>query len=74
MGLSTEFIIHFPPLMENIIVCYKCNYLGHKARNCRYMNEDASMPNVPMPTTVWIRKEIPNNEHCQISLTIEECK
>jgi len=44
-------------LMDKNIVCYKCNYLGHKARDCRYMNED-----VPMPTTVWRRKEIPNNE------------
>jgi hypothetical protein len=54
----------FSPLMDKNIVCYKCNYLGHKARDCRYMNEDAPMPNVPMPTTVWRRKEIPNNEDC----------
>jgi hypothetical protein len=33
------------------------------------MNED-----VPMPTIVWRRKEIPNNEDCQIELTDEECK
>jgi hypothetical protein len=33
------------------------------------MNED-----VPMPTTVWRRKEIPNNEDCRITLTAEECK
>jgi hypothetical protein len=33
------------------------------------MNED-----VPMPTTVWRRKEIPNNEDCRIALTVEECK
>ena len=31
------------------------------------MNED-----VPMPTTVWRRKEIPNNEDCRIALTAEE--
>jgi hypothetical protein len=59
----------FYPLMDKNIVCYKCNYLGHKARDCRYMNED-----VPMPTTVWRRKEIPNNEDCRIALTAEECK
>jgi hypothetical protein len=59
----------FSPLMEKNIVCYKCNYLGHKERDCRYMNED-----VPMPTTVWRRKEIPNNEDCRISLIVEECK
>jgi hypothetical protein len=38
------------------------------------MNEDAPMPNVPMPTTIWRRKEIPNNEDCRIASTIEECK
>jgi hypothetical protein len=27
-----------------------------------------------MPTTVWRRKEIPNNEDFQIALTTEECK
>jgi hypothetical protein len=59
----------FSPLMDKNIVCYKCNYLGHKARDCRYMNED-----FPMPTTVWRRKEIPNNKHCQIALSAEECK
>ena len=55
--------------MDKNIVFYKCNYLGHKARDCRYMNED-----VPMPTTVWRRKEIPNNEDCRIALTTKECK
>jgi hypothetical protein len=33
------------------------------------MNED-----VPMPTTVWRMKEIPNNEYCGIELSYEECK
>ena len=43
--------------------------LHHKAGDCRYMNED-----VPMPTIVWRRKEIPNNEDCRIALTTEKCK
>jgi hypothetical protein len=59
----------FFPLMGKNIVCYQFNYLGHKARDCRYMNED-----VLMPTTVWRRKEIPNNEDCQITLNAKECK
>jgi hypothetical protein len=29
---------------------------------------------VPMPTIVWRRKEIPNNEDCRIAFTAEECK
>jgi hypothetical protein len=41
----------FPPLMDKNIVCYKCNYLGDKAQDCRYMNED-----FPMPTTIWRRR------------------
>jgi hypothetical protein len=49
----------FSPLMDKNNACYKCNYLGHKARDCRYMNED-----VPMPTTVWRMTEIQNNEDC----------
>jgi hypothetical protein len=57
------------PMMDKNIVCYKCNYLGHKARDFIYMNED-----VPMPTIVWRRKEIPNNEDFRIALTTEECK
>jgi hypothetical protein len=32
------------------------------------------MPNVPMPTTVRIRKEIPNNEYFRIALIAKECK
>jgi hypothetical protein len=56
----------FSPLMDKNIACYTCNYLGHKAQDCRYMNKD-----VPMPTTVWRRKEIPNNEYCRIALIAE---
>jgi hypothetical protein len=59
----------FSPLIDKNFACYKCNYLGHKARDCRYMNAD-----VPMPTTLWRRKEIENNEDCRIALTTEECK
>ena len=59
----------FSPLMDKNIACYKCNYLGYKARDYRYMNED-----VPMPTKICRRKEIPNNEYCRIALTAEECK
>jgi hypothetical protein len=59
----------FSTLMDKNIAFYKCNYLGHKALDCRYMNED-----VPMLTTVGRRKEIPNNEDFRIALTAEECK
>jgi hypothetical protein len=50
-GFVNKIYNSFSPLMDKNIVCYKCNYLGHKARDYRYMNED-----VPMPTTVWRRK------------------
>jgi hypothetical protein len=68
-GFVNKSYNSFSLLMDKNIVCYKCNYLGHKARYCRYMNEDVSMP-----TTIWRRKGIPNNEDCRIELTAEECK
>jgi hypothetical protein len=74
IDLSIEIIIRFDPLMDQNIVCYKFNNLGHKARDCREMKEDNPMPNVCIPTTPWKRKEIPYNENCQIALVIEECK
>jgi hypothetical protein len=64
----------FDPLMDQNIVCYKCNNLGHKARDCKEMKEDNQMPNVCIPTTTWKRKEIPQNENCQITLVTKECK
>jgi hypothetical protein len=64
----------FDRLMDQNIVCYKCNYLGHKAHDYREMKEDNHMPNVHMPTTIWRRKEIPNNEYFRIRLIAEECK
>jgi hypothetical protein len=64
----------FEPLMDQNIVCYKCNNLGHKARDCREMKEDYRMPKVCIPTTTWKRKEIPHNENCRIALVAKECK
>jgi hypothetical protein len=64
----------FDPLMDENIVCYKCNNLGHKAQYRREMKEDNHMSNVCIPTTTWKRKEIPQNENCQISLVTKECK
>jgi hypothetical protein len=68
-GFVNKSYNSFSPLMEKNIVCYKCNYFFNKARECRDMNEY-----VPMPTRVWRRKEILNNEDCRIALTTEECK
>jgi hypothetical protein len=45
----------FDPLMDQNIVCYKCNNLGHKECDCREMKEDNYMPNVPIQTTTWKR-------------------
>jgi hypothetical protein len=64
----------FDPLMDENIVCYKCNNLGHKAQYCREMKEDNRMSNVCIPTTTWKRKEIPQNENCRITLVAKECK
>ena len=64
----------FDPLMDENIVCYKCNNLGHKAQYCREMKEDNHMPNVCIPTTTWKRKEIPHNEIFRIALVAKGCK
>ena len=37
------------------------------------MKEDNPMPNVPIPTTTWKRKEISHNENFQIALVTKEC-
>jgi hypothetical protein len=64
----------FDPLMDQNIVCYKCNNLGHKARDCKEMKEDNHMPNVYIPTTTWKRKEIPHNENYRIVIVAKEFK
>jgi hypothetical protein len=43
----------FDPLMDQNIVCYKCNNLGHKPQDWKEMKEDNCMPNVSIPTTTW---------------------
>jgi hypothetical protein len=58
----------FDPLIDQNILCYKCNNIGHKAQDYREMKEDNPMPNVHIPTTTWKRKEIPHNENFQITL------
>jgi uncharacterized protein (DUF39 family) len=68
-GFVNKSYNSFYLLMDKVIVCYKCNYFGHNAGDCRYMNED-----LPMPTTIWRRKDISNNEDFRIALTAEECK
>ena len=38
------------------------------------MKEDNPMPNVPIPTTTWKRKEIPHNENFRIALVANDYK
>jgi hypothetical protein len=64
----------FDPLMDQNIVCYKCNNIGHKELYCRETKGHNHMPNVCIPTTTWKRKEFPQNENCRIILVAKECK
>jgi hypothetical protein len=59
----------FDPLMDQNIVCCKCNNLGHKARYSRYMKEDA---HIIKPTIVWERKENPNKEDFLLALLVKD--
>jgi hypothetical protein len=38
------------------------------------MKDDNPMPNVPIPTTTWKRKEIPHKKKIRITLVAKECK
>jgi hypothetical protein len=49
----------FDPLMDQTIICCKCSNLGHKARDFTDMKEDVP---IIKPTTIWRRKENPNQE------------
>ena len=57
--------------MDQNIVCYKCNNIGHKARNCRDMKEDAPKKK-GKPTTVWEKKENSSKEDCRLALIVED--
>ena len=50
--------------MDQNIIWYKCNNRGHKAHNCRYMEEDASIIKKEKPTTIWEKKDNSNKEDC----------
>jgi len=56
----------FDPLMDQNIVCYKWNNLGHKARDWRDMKQDA-----PMQATIRKHKENPKKEDFRLALLVE---
>jgi hypothetical protein len=59
----------FDPLMDQNIICYKCNNLGHKAQDCTDMKEYS---HIIKPAIVWRRKENPNQEDFRIALIVED--
>ena len=52
-GIANKNYNPFSPLMDQNIVCYKCNNIGHKAQNCRNMEENDSIINEENPTIIW---------------------
>ena len=62
----------FAPLMDQNIVCYKYNNIGHKAHNCRDMKENAPIIKKEKPTTIWERKENSRKEDCRLALIVED--
>ena len=65
-GIVNKNYNPFNPLMEQKIVCYKCNNIGHKEQNCRNMEENASIIKEESPTTIWVKKQSSSNEDCKL--------
>ena len=61
----------FNPLIDQNIVCKKCNNLGHKACNCRDMEEDAPTIKKEKPTTIWEKKENSSKQDYRLALIAE---
>ena len=70
-GISNKNYISFIPLMDQNIVCYKCNEIGHKARNCRNVEENDSIINKENPTTTWKKEQTSNKEECKLALIVK---
>ena len=67
-GISNKNYNPFSPLMDQNIVCYKCNNIGHKAQNCRNVEENNSIINKENPTTIWKKEQTSNKEECKVEL------
>ena len=61
----------FNPLMDQNIVCYKCNNIGHKAWNWRNMEENASIIKEENPTTIWENEQNSSKEDCRLEFIVE---
>ena len=70
-GTTNKNYNSFSPLMDQNIVCYKCNNIGHKARNCWNMEENDSIINEKNPTTIWEREQTSSKEDCKLALIAE---
>ena len=70
-GIANKNYNPFSPLMDQNIVCYKCNNIGHMARNCRNMEENASIIKEEKPTTIWENKQNSSKEDCKQALIVE---
>lgn len=70
-GISNKNYNSFIPLMDQNIVCYKCNNIGHKARNFRNVEENDSIINKENPTTTWKKEQTSNKEECKLALIAE---
>lgn len=73
-GFKKKIYNPFSPLMDQNIVCYKCNNIGHKAWNCKNMEENASIIKEENPTTIWEKKKTSSKEYCKLALIAENKK
>ena len=72
-GIINKKYNPFDPLMDQNIVCYKHNNLGHKARNCRDMKEDSPINKVKL-ATIWEKKYNSIKEYSRLALIAKDKK
>ena len=58
--------------MDQNVVCYKWNNLGHKACNCRGIYEYVPIIKKEKPTTIWEKKESSSKEGWRLALIVED--
>ena len=68
-GIISKKYNPFDPLMDQNIVCYKCNNLGHKEHNFRYTKENAPIIKKEKHATIWEDKDNSSKGDCRLLIS-----